>query len=82
MRKQRDGNRLLVKVSTPSGPMLATFTEKVADLDVLLDAGDTVMLLTHGYATFVENPVLERVKEPARAPSSAPPSTTQPSTRQ
>src|SRR5262245_60462247 len=82
VRKQRDGNRLLVKVSTPQGPMLATFTEKIADLDVLLDAGDTVMLLTHGYATFVEDPVLERVKEPARAPSSSPPSTSQPSTRQ
>lgn len=82
VRKQRDGNRLLVKVSTPQGPMLATFTEKVADLDVLLDGGDTVTLLTHGYATFVEDPVLERVKEPARAPSSSPPATSQPSTRQ
>ncbi len=30
--------------------MLATFTEKVADLDVVLDSGDTVTLLTHGYA--------------------------------
>jgi hypothetical protein len=82
VRKQRDGNRLLVKVSTPQGPMLATFTEKVADLDVLLDSGDTVTLLTHGYATFVEDPVLERVKEPSGAKSSSPPSTSQPSTRQ
>ena len=71
VRKQRDGNRLLVKVSTPQGPLLATFTEKVADLDVLLDSGDTVMLLTHGYATFVEEPVLERVKEPPRAQASS-----------
>jgi hypothetical protein len=76
VRKQRDGNRLLVKVSTPQGPMLVTFTEKVADLDVLLDSGDTVSLLTQHYATFVQNPVLERVKEPSRAPSSAPPSST------
>src|SRR5215475_6275751 len=82
VRKQRDGNRLLVKISTPQGPMLATFTEKIADLDVLLDAGDTVMLLTHGYATFVEDPVLERVKEPLRAPSSSPPPMSQPATRQ
>ncbi len=71
VRKQRDGNRLLVKVSTPQGPLLATFTEKVADLDVLLDSGDTVTLLTHGYATFVEDPVLERVKEPPRAQASS-----------
>ena len=78
VRKQREGNRLLVKVSTPQGPMLVTFTEKVADLDVLLESGDTVTLLIHHYATFVQDPVLERVKEPSRAQSSAP----QPSTRQ
>ena len=42
-----------------------------ADLDVLLDPGDTVTLVIPGYATFVENPVLERVKEPGRAKSPA-----------
>src|SRR5438874_9365065 len=71
VRKQRDGNRLLVKVDTAQGPMLAIFTQKVADLDVLLDPGDTVTLVIPGYATFVENPVLERVKEPGRAKSPA-----------
>jgi hypothetical protein len=85
VRKQRDGNRLLVKISTTQGPMLVTFTQKVADLDVLLDPGDTVTLITPGYATFVDDPILERVKEPARAqspsPSSALPSTPQSSTR-
>ena len=75
VRKQRDGNRLLVKVSTAQGPMLATFTEKVADLDVLLDSGDTVSLLVRQYATFVDDPILERVKEPSRAQSSSQPST-------
>jgi hypothetical protein len=82
VRKQRDGNRLLVKVSTPQGPMLATFTQRVADLDVLLDSGDTVTLVTHGYATFVEDPGLERVKEPSRAPSPSPPAAPPPSARQ
>jgi len=67
VRKQRDGNRLLVKISTAQGPMLVTFTQKVADLDVLLDSGDTVTLGTPGYATFVDDPILERVKEPSRA---------------
>ncbi len=84
VRKQRDGNRLLVKITTAQGPMLVTFTQKVADLDVLLDAGDTVTLVIPGYATFVDDPILERVKEPARvqAPSSpSPPSTPQPPTR-
>ena len=71
VRKQREGNRLLVKVSTAQGPMLVTFTQKVADLDVLMDPGDTVTLLIPHYATFVEDPVFERIKEPspARAPA-------------
>ncbi len=60
-----------MKVTTAQGPMLVTFTQKVADLDVLLDPGDTVTLVIPGYATFVENPVLERVKEPGRAKSPA-----------
>ncbi len=84
VRKQRDGNRLLVKITTAQGPMLVTFTQKVADLDVLLDAGDMVTLVTPGYATFVDDPILERVKEPARAQAPLPPSspsTPQPSTR-
>src|SRR5207237_4842651 len=67
VRKQRDGNRLLVKITTAQGPMLVTFTQKVADLDVLLDPGDTVSLVIPVYATFVEDPLLERVKEPGRA---------------
>jgi len=78
VRKQRDGNRLLVKITTAQGPMLVTFTQKVADLDVLLDAGDTVTLLTGGYSTFVDDPGLERVKEPTRGPA-PPPSSTPPS---
>ena len=74
IRKQRDGNRLLVKITTAQGPMLVTFTQKVADLDVLLDAGDMVTLVAPSYATFVDDPILERVKEPARAQAPLPPS--------
>jgi len=71
VRKQRDGNRLLVKITTAQGPMLVRFTQKVADLDVLLDPGDTVTLVIPSYATFVEDPLLERVKEPGRAKAPA-----------
>jgi len=74
VRKQRDGNRLLVKVATAQGPMLVAFTQKVGDLDVLLDSGDTITLVTAGYATFVDDPGLDRVKAPttARVPSPPP----------
>src|SRR5438477_13151092 len=71
VRKQRDGNRLLVKITTAQGPMLVTFTQKVADLDVLLDPGDTVTLMIPGYATFVEDPVFERIKAAGPAKPSA-----------
>ena len=67
VRKQREGNRLLLKVATAQGPMLVTFTQKVAELDLLLEPGDRVELITPGYATFVEDPTLERVKKPAGA---------------
>ena len=71
VRKQREGNRLLVKINTAQGPMLVTFTQKVADLDVLLDPGDIVTLMIPAYATFVEDPVFERIKAPppAKAPA-------------
>lgn len=65
LRKQRETNRLLVKVGTPQGPMLVTFTQKVAELDLLLEAGDTVTLITAGYATFVDDPSLDRVQRPS-----------------
>ena len=71
VRKHRDGNRLLVKISTAQGPMLVTFTQKVADLDVLLDPGDVVTLMIPAYATFVEDPVFERIKAPAPAKAPA-----------
>src|SRR2546422_10638615 len=74
VRKQRDGTRLLVKVDTAQGPLLAIFTQKVADLDVLLDPGDTVTLVTSvPYETFVNDPMFEGVKSPGRAtPAPAP----------
>jgi len=75
LRKQREANRLLLKVGTAQGPMLVTFTQKVAELDLLLEAGDTVTLITTGYATFVEDPTLDRVQRPggARLAPSPPP---------
>ncbi len=72
VRKQLDSNRLLVKVGTAQGPMLVTFTQKVAELDLLLEPGDTVTLITAGYATFVQDPTLDRVKRQAAAPAAFP----------
>ncbi len=81
LRKQREANRLLLKVATAPGPMLVTFTQKVAELDLLLEPGDTVTLTTTAYATFVDDPTLERVKRPGGAggaPSPPPASSSSP----
>jgi len=67
LRKQREANRLLLKVGTAQGPMLVTFTQKVAELDLLLEPGDTLTLITPGYATFLEDPALDRVQRPSGA---------------
>src|SRR5260370_24611548 len=64
VRKQREGNRLLVKVATAQGPMLVTFTQKVAELDLLLEPGDRVELITPGYVTFMQDATLERAHRP------------------
>ena len=81
VRKQRDGNRLLVKITTAQGPMLVTFTQKVPDLDVLLDNGDTLTLVTAGYATFVDDPIVDHVNAAGRAPAPPPPTPLQPPPR-
>ena len=73
LRKQREASRLLLKVGTTQGPMLVTFTQKVAELDLLLEPGDTVTLTTSGYATFVDDPSLDRVQRPPGAGLASPP---------
>jgi len=81
LRKQREGSRLLLKVGTAQGPMLVTFTQKVPELDLLLEVGDLVTLGTTGYATFVEDPSLDRVQQSGRAgvaPSTAAPASSSP----
>lgn len=47
--------------------MLVTFTQKVAELDLLLEPRDTVELIAPGYATFIDDLARERVKRPAGA---------------
>jgi len=84
VRKQRDGNRLLVKITTLQGPALVTFAQKAADLEVPLDPGDTLILVSTGHATFIDDPVLERVqrRDTLKPPlASAPPGSAQSSPR-
>lgn len=61
--EQREGDRLLLTVQAEQGAMLATFTERVAEIDLLVGVGDTVTLGVSRYQPFVENPTFEGVRK-------------------
>jgi hypothetical protein len=61
--EQREEGRLLLTVQAEQGAMLATFTERVAEIDLLVGVGDTVTLAVSRYQPFVENPSFEGVKK-------------------
>ncbi len=63
VRRQRDKERLLLTINTPQGAALATFTEKVAEIDLLVEEGDSVTLELGAYQPFVENPPIRAVRK-------------------
>ena len=62
-RKLREQDRLLLTVQTSQGTVLATFKQKVAEIDLLVQKGDTVTLALRRYEPFVEDPAIERVRK-------------------
>src|SRR5215510_12284429 len=78
VKKQREPDRVLFKVQTEHGPVLATFTRKVAEIDLLVEPGDVLVLRLPPDQTFVDDPVMERVKQSASAAGSAASATGQP----
>ncbi len=59
-------DRLLLTLVTSDGAVLATFTQRVSEIDLLVVPGDTVSLSLDGYRPFVEDPEIVRVvKAPA-----------------
>ena len=63
VRKQREGERLLLTINTSQGAALATFTERVPEIDLLVADGDTVTLALGTYEPFVENPTIQGVRK-------------------
>lgn len=61
VKKERDSNRLLMTLSTPKGVLLATFTQKIDEIDLLVSEGYHATIRLRSYSPFVENPVIERV---------------------
>lgn len=62
VKKQRESDRLLLTMSTTKGVLLATFTEKIDEIDLLLGEGYSITIRLRAYAPFVENPLVERVE--------------------
>lgn len=60
-KKQREANRLLLTLSTSKGVLLATFSKKIDELDLLIAEGYAVTIKLKSYSPFVENPKVERV---------------------
>jgi hypothetical protein len=72
LRKQREPDRLLLTLLSNRGAILATFTRRVPELDLLIDPGDRVTLGLPVVRPFVENPVVERVQKEVVAPPAEP----------
>jgi hypothetical protein len=62
-RKQQEPDRLLLTVVSGPGAVLATFRKKIAEINLLVEEGDTVTLALSGYQPFVDDPPIERVRK-------------------
>jgi hypothetical protein len=59
--KQWEGESLLLTLLTDEGATLATFKDRVAEIDLLVEEGDQVSFTLRGYRPFVEDPGIRRV---------------------
>jgi hypothetical protein len=69
--KVSESGRLVLKVSTEDGVLLASFVERRSDVDMLVDAGDTIALEADRYRPFLEEPAILSVDKPGTGPSVA-----------
>jgi hypothetical protein len=68
VRKQREPDRLLLTLVSERGAILATFTRRIPELDLLIDQGDRVTLSLAEVRPFVENPTIVRVQKEVAPP--------------
>lgn len=64
LEKSREQDRLLLKLTTDRGMILATFHERQEEIDLLVEKGDTVTIRVERYQPFLEDPLIERVGRP------------------
>jgi hypothetical protein len=71
--KSERTDQLLLKISTDDGVLLATFTDKLEEIDLLVEKGDIITLRIEGDQPFLNNPPIERVQKPATSAEAEPP---------
>ena len=59
--KSGENGKLLLKLETGEGVLLATFTERVEEIDLLVEEGDRIALRVSRYQPFLIDPRLVRV---------------------
>lgn len=59
----RDGDKLLITIDTQRGAVLATFTQRVAEVELLVRVGDTLTLGLDRYDPFVSDPAIAAVRK-------------------
>jgi len=64
VRKSREDGRLLLTVSTERGALLSTFTKQIAEIDLLVEEGDSITLGIARYEPFVKDPAVKGVMKP------------------
>ena len=65
--KELEADRLLLRVSTWQGVLVAVFTQNINEIDMLVERGDIVALSIDRYRPFVDNPGIESVQRSAPA---------------
>lgn len=73
LEKGERSDQLLLRISTEDGVLLATFTDKVDEIDLLVESGDNITMRIQGYQPFLNDPPIERVRKPAKSAEAEPP---------
>lgn len=62
--KSTEGDRVLLTVGSEAGATLVTFRDDIAEIDLLVSVGDSVLLTVDDYAPFINDARISRVMKP------------------
>lgn len=62
--KSTEGDRVLLTVGSEAGATLVTFRDDIAEIDLLVSVGDSVLLTVDEYAPFIDDARISRVMKP------------------